>query len=72
MPAEQPKQMECRIVITYWGHTFDLGMFDPVTERCAQLGRHSTKDIVRVVGDLRVRMERERHRVTFSELTGPR
>lgn len=66
------KQLECRIVITHWGRTFSLGMFDPLSERHEPLGKHPTGDIERIVGDLRVRMERERHLVTFSEVTGPR
>ena len=66
------KQLECRIVITHWGREFDLGMFDPVTMRHEPLGRHPMVDIERIVGDLRVRIEKERHLVSFSELTGPR
>ena len=66
------KRMECRIIITHWGRTFELGMFDPVGMKYEALGRHDTGKIDRVVSDLRVRMERERHVVTFSELTGPR
>lgn len=66
------KQLECRIVITHWDGTFDMGMYDPVSGRYEPLGRHPTRDIERVVGDLRVRMEKERHKVTFSEVTGPR
>ncbi len=66
-------QLECRVVITHIGaQRFDLGMFDPVSMRYEPLGNHPTSDIERIVGDLRVRMERERHRVSFSELTGPR
>ena len=68
------KQLECRIVITHdnRGGTFTLGMFDPLSLRYELLGNHPTKDIERIVGDLRVRMEKERHVVTFSEVTGPR
>lgn len=66
------KQLECRILITHWGRTFELGMFDPISMRHEPLGRHSTDKIEKVVGDLRVRMERERHMVTFSEVSGPR
>jgi hypothetical protein len=68
------EQLECRITITYArdGHSFDLGMFCPLTMRHEPLGRHPTGDIERVVRDLKVRMERERHMVTFSEMTGPR
>lgn len=66
------KQLECRIIITHGTGTFDLGMFDPVSGRHEPLGRHPTADIDHVVRDLRVRMERENHRVTFSEITGKR
>lgn len=66
--------MECRIVITHAedGRTFRLGMYDPVSMRHEPLGSHPERDIRRIVGDLRARMEREGHRVTFSELTGER
>ena len=66
------KQLECRIIITHWGTTFELGMYDPVSARCEPLGKHPTRHIERIVRDLQVRMERERHLVTFSEITGPR
>lgn len=68
------KQLECRIIITHAPdrRTFELGMYDPVTMRHEPLGRHPTKDIDRIVRDLRVRMEQERHLVTYSEVTGPR
>lgn len=66
------KQLECRIIVTHWGRVFDLGMFDPKSGRHEPLGKHPVKDISRVVRDLKVRMERERHLVTFSEVTGPR
>ena len=66
------KQLECRITITHWGRVFDLGMFDPKSGRHEKLGAHPTRDIERIVGDLRVRMERERHVVTYSEVSGPR
>ena len=72
MTTSGHRQLECRIVITHRGHTFELGMYDPVGMRYEALGNHPTKDILRIVGDLRVRMERERHIVSFSELTGPR
>lgn len=65
-------QLECRIVITHFGNEFALGMFDPITMRHEPLGKHPTKNIDKIVRDLKIRMERERHLVTFSELTGPR
>lgn len=69
-----PNQLECRIVLTYWQFdgTFELGMFDPLAGRYEPLGRHPLAKADRIIGDLRVRIERERHRVTFSEVTGPR
>jgi len=67
-----PKQLECRIVITYEGDKFALGMYDPLSMRYEPLGRHPVTSIKKVVGDLKMRMERERHRVTFSEVKGPR
>ena len=66
------KQLECRVVITHWGGQFELGMFDPISGRYEFLGKHPMKDIERIVHDLKVRMEQERHRVTFSEIQGPR
>lgn len=59
-------------MITYWVDKFDLGMFDPVGERYEPLGKHPMAKADKIIGDLKVRMERERHRVTFSEVTGPR
>lgn len=68
------RQLECRIIITHErdGVTFALGMYDPLGGRYEPLGKHPLSKIERVVGDLRTRMERERHRVTFSEVWGPR
>ncbi len=67
------EQLECRITITHLdARTFALGMFDPITCRHEPLGKHPVLTIERVVGDLKVRMEREGHKVTFSEWTGAR
>lgn len=66
------KQLECRIVITHWGRTFDMGMYDPISMRHEPLGRHPTSKIEEVVRGLRERIEREGHLVSFSEVTGPR
>lgn len=63
-------QLECRITITHWGRTFDLGMYDPISGRHEKLGNHPIKDISRIVGDLKDRIEREGHLVTFSEKQG--
>ena len=61
-------------MITYCrdGRTFSLGMYDPASGRHEPLGKHFIRDIERIVRDLKVRMERERHTVTFSEMMGPR
>ena len=68
------KQLECRVIITHhpMGGSFKLGMWDPLNERHEYLGTHPARDIERIVGDLRDRIEREGHRVTFSEVTGTR
>jgi hypothetical protein len=77
------KQLECRIVIThepvislsiYAGpsKTFSLGMYDVLNERYVPLGKHDSRQIDKIVGDLRVSIERAGHRVTFSEVTAPR
>ena len=66
------KQLECRIIITNWPFVFELGMYDPVSCRYVPLGKHAKKDKEKIVRDLRIRMEKERHLVTFSEVRGPR
>ena len=74
MATVSSRQLECRVVITHaeGGQTFALGMYDPVSGRHEPLGTHPTRSIDRIVGDLRTRMEREGHRVTFSEIVGKR
>ena len=47
------KQLECRVVITHDGPTFQLGMFDPYNSRYEPLGSHPIRDIDKVVGGLR-------------------
>ena len=64
------KQLECRIVINYYGSVFSLGMFDPVAGRYEPLGKHPMEKIDKVVRDLKVRMEKEGHKVSFSEKQG--
>ncbi len=61
-------------MITHWLGTgkFELAMCDPQTGRVEPLGRHPLSKADSIIRDLKVRMERERHRVTFSEMTGPR
>lgn len=66
------KQLECRVCVTYRGTVFDLGMYDPVTGRHEPLGTHPRRDADRVIGDLRDRIAREGHRVSFSEVNGRR
>lgn len=67
------KQLECRIVLTYHAdNTFALGMYDPRGGWYEPLGTHPLRDIDRIVRDLKVRMEKEKHRVTFSEMRAPR
>ena len=66
------KQLECRIIITHFGTTFSLAMFDPKSGRHEPLGKHPLKDIDKIVRDLKVRMEREGHKVSFNEVTAPR
>lgn len=71
--GDDRKQLECRVVITHEPlGMFSLGMYDPLNTKYAPLGRHPKKDIAKIVRDLKHRMERERHLVTFSEITGPR
>ena len=66
------KQLECRIVIRYHGSTFSMGMWDPLNDRYEPLASHPYRDIDRIVRDLKRSMEAARHRVTFSEMRGPR
>jgi hypothetical protein len=66
------KQLECRIVIRYHGSTFSMGMADPLNDRYEPLGSHPYRDIDRVVGGLKERILREGHKLTFSEMRGPR
>lgn len=69
----KPKQLECRVVITHVPVLqFQLGMFGPQSMRYEPLGTHPRRDIDRIVRDLKVRIEKENHIVTFSEMRGPR
>jgi hypothetical protein len=69
-----PKQLECRVVIRHRrsASKFDLGMYDPRSGRYEPLGSHPTSNIDKIVRDLKVRMEKERHLVTFTELEADR
>lgn len=66
------QQLECRVIVTYRGSVFDLGMYCPVTHRYEKLGSHKISQQDEVIGGLRDKIEREGHRATFSEVTGPR
>ena len=67
------ERLECRIVLTYWPKHFEMGMFDPVSGRYEPLGNnHPIDKVDKIVGDLRNRIEMERHIVTYSEVSGPR
>lgn len=66
------KQLECRVVITNRGGVFDLGMYDPVSGRHEPLGTHRQTDRDKVIRGLTQRIEREGHRLTFSEVSGTR
>jgi len=68
------KQLECRIVIRHGDLKTEVGMYDPLGGRYESLGAHGPlrSEVDRVVRDLKVRMEREGHRVSFSEITGRR
>lgn len=58
--------MECRIVLTHLGIETEVGMYDPQSGRYVPLGRHR-EYLDTVVEDLKKRMEREGHTVTFCE-----
>jgi hypothetical protein len=47
-------------------------MYDPVSMKYVPLGKHHKAEQDKVVGELKARMEQERHEVQFSELPGPR
>lgn len=66
------KQIPCRVVVTYRGAVFDLGMFDPVSGRYEPLGTHPCRDADKVIGGLRDRIAREGHLISFSEVNGSR
>ena len=69
------RQLECRVVITNKGGAsapFELGMYDPLSGRYEPLGTHPANGKDKIVRDLKVRMEREGHLVSFSEQSGPR
>jgi hypothetical protein len=57
--------MECRIVLTSEGSKTEMGMFDPVSGRYVPLGKHSPAVLDKVVRDLKTRMEKEGHLVSF-------
>lgn len=70
------KQLECRIVIIHrkpradeigTNRKFELGMYDPANKRYEHLGIHPVSKIDKVVGDLKVSIERAGHLLTFCE-----
>lgn len=56
--------MECRIVLTRVGLETEVGMYDPQSGRYVPLGQHR-QHLETVVRDLKTRMEKEGHTVTF-------
>lgn len=56
--------MECRIVLTRKGVATEVGMYDPQSGRYAPLGEHR-QHLDTVVRDLKQRMEKGGHTVTF-------
>lgn len=66
------KQLEVRVVLTHKGNTFEMGMYHPQGDRYEPLGIHPTRDKERIVRGLRERIEREGHKVSFSEVSGKR
>lgn len=58
--------MECRIVLTMADRVqTEVGMYDPQSGRYEPLGQHGPTVIDKVVRDLKERMEREGHKVSF-------
>jgi hypothetical protein len=73
--ASMSEQLECRILITHRrDRRVDLAMCDPLTGRVERLGTHGPgqREVDRAVRDLADTIVRAGHRLTFSELTGPR
>ena len=66
------KQLEVRVVLTHRGNVFDMGMYHPQGDRYEPLGTHRAVDKERVVRQLKERIEREGHTVSFSSITGQR
>jgi len=67
------KQLECRVVITNrQDGRFDLGMYNPLNCRYEPLGTHPNLDRDKIIRGLKERIERERHLLTFSEVSAPR
>ena len=58
--------MECRITLEATGYKTKVGMYDPKSGRHVPLGSYQGAELDKVVRDLRIRMEREGHTVTFS------
>lgn len=65
-----PKQLECRIVITFLRDgRIRLGMYDPKAGRYEALGTHgpSVKEVDKAVRGLKEGIERAGHKLTFCE-----
>ncbi len=74
---DRKKRLECRIILTH-GHRWDLktevGMWDPLNDKYVSLGAHgpNMRELDKAVEGLKVRIEREGHLLTFSDVRGPR
>lgn len=70
MPYPQPKQLECRIVITFRRDgKVAVAMCDPKNARVEPLGVHGpdVKAVDKVIGDLKASIERAGHLLTICE-----
>ena len=65
------KKLECRIVITHrhLDPKTEVGMYDPNSGRYEPLGAHgpSRREVDKVVGNLKIAIERAGNLVTFCE-----
>lgn len=64
------QQLECRIVLTFRkDKRVNVGMYDPLNHRYEPLGTHgpSTREVDKVVRDLKASIERAGHLLTFCE-----
>ena len=66
----KPPPLECRIVLTYRrDRKVEVAMCDPKTGRMEKLGAHgqATREVDKIVRDLKQSIERAGHRLTFCE-----